>query len=151
MSQQKDTPNPKKDTQPTTDKSSTTEKDTVEKPQSIMTGLVQGGPFYRSYNHKMLGGVFSGLAIRSGVNPDLAQLVAFLLFLVLFAWSSIAGIAFLVVYFILWLIIPMEPVSEEEKKEHEEKEAKNTTFAFRVGAVIIAIAVIAYFIATRGF
>ena len=132
--------------EPTTDKTAS-----MDKPQSIVSGLVQGGPFYRSFGHKMLGGVFSGLAIRSGINPDLAQLVAFILFLVLYSWLSIAGIAFLVIYFILWLVIPMEPFSEEEKNEHQIKEAKNTTFGFRIGAMIIVIVVVVYFITTRGF
>ncbi|KIQ96651.1 PspC domain-containing protein [Lysobacter sp. A03] len=60
------------------------------------------GPFTRSRNDRMLAGVMGGIARRFGWNSNLLRL--------LYVIFSIASAAFpgLIVYLILWLLMPEE-------------------------------------------
>lgn len=58
---------------------------------------------YRSRTDTMLGGVCSGLAKYFSLDPTVVRLIFVLLFL-------LAGHG-LVVYLILWLVVPLEPAA----------------------------------------
>ncbi|WP_222564324.1 PspC domain-containing protein [Novilysobacter antarcticus] len=62
------------------------------------------GPFTRSRNDRMLAGVMGGIARRFGWNANLLRLLYVIL--------SIASAAFpgIIVYLILWLLMPEEGV-----------------------------------------
>ena len=59
-------------------------------------------PFTRSRDDRMIAGVMGGIAHRFGWNPTLLR--------VLFVLVSIASAAFpgIIVYLILWLLMPLE-------------------------------------------
>lgn len=60
-------------------------------------------PLYRSRTTRMVGGVVGGLARYFGIDPTLAR--------VLYVSGSILSAAFpgLLVYVVLWMVIPEEP------------------------------------------
>ncbi|GAP12010.1 phage shock protein C (PspC) family protein [Bellilinea caldifistulae] len=58
---------------------------------------------YRSRQDRMLGGVCGGLAEYLGLDPTVVRLVFLLLFFL--------GGQGLLIYLIMWLIVPEEPVS----------------------------------------
>lgn len=58
---------------------------------------------YRSHQDRMLGGVCGGLAEYLGLDPTVVRLVFLLLFFL--------GGQGLLVYLIMWLIVPEEPIS----------------------------------------
>lgn len=58
---------------------------------------------YRSKSDRMLGGVCAGLAHFLGMDPTVIRLIFLVLFLL--------GGHGLLVYLILWIITPLEPVS----------------------------------------
>jgi phage shock protein C len=68
-----------------------------------MTVTSSNNPLYRSRSHRILGGVCGGIADWLGWNPTLVR--------VLFVIVSVASAAFpgLIVYIVLWVLMPQEP------------------------------------------
>jgi len=62
---------------------------------------------YRSRKERMIGGVCGGLANYLNADPTLIRLL-----MVLFALAGGPG---LIAYLILWVVVPLEPESLEEK------------------------------------
>lgn len=60
---------------------------------------------YRSSSNRMIGGVCAGLSQYFGVDPTLVRL--FFVFAVVLGWHI-----FLLVYFVLLIIVPEEPVEQ---------------------------------------
>lgn len=58
---------------------------------------------YRSRRNRMIAGVCGGLAEHFNIDPTWVRLIFILLFF--------AGGCALLVYFIMWLIVPLEPLS----------------------------------------
>ncbi len=58
---------------------------------------------YRSRNQAMLGGVCGGIAEYANLDPTIVRLIFVLL--------ALLGGHGILVYLILWLVIPIEPVS----------------------------------------
>ncbi|MCX7115174.1 MAG: PspC domain-containing protein [Gammaproteobacteria bacterium] len=65
---------------------------------------------YRSRKERMLAGVCGGLAQYFSVDPTIVRLIAALLLL-------LGGVS-LFVYFILWIVIPLEPTSRTIDIDH---------------------------------
>jgi len=61
---------------------------------------------YRSEKDKMVGGVCGGLAAFFGMDPTLVRL-AFVVF-------TLLGGSGILLYIILWLIVPVEPVASQD-------------------------------------
>lgn len=57
---------------------------------------------YRSRNERMIAGVCGGLAEHFGIDPTWVRLIFIILFF--------AGGAAFLIYIILWLIVPNEPI-----------------------------------------
>lgn len=73
---------------------------------------------YRSRSEEMIAGVCGGLADYLNVDPTVIRLVFLLLFF--------AGGGGLIIYLILWVIMPMEPISGRATKEVAEKPENET-------------------------
>lgn len=65
----------------------------------------QGRPFRRSSQHKIIAGVCGGIADYFGISPGLTR--------VLYVLASILSAAFpgILVYIILWIMVPRSPSS----------------------------------------
>jgi phage shock protein C len=68
---------------------------------------------YRSQSEVMIAGVCGGLAEYLNLDPTVIRLIFLLLFF--------AGGGGLFMYLILWVIMPLEPVSDPKAMEIEEK------------------------------
>jgi len=93
---------------------------------------------YRSRTNKMIGGVAGGLAEYFKVDPILIRLLFVVVFLV--------GGSGILIYIILWIIMPLEPYSKMEEKINnqdvkipENNENNNRTFIIGVSLIIIGI------------
>ncbi len=89
---------------------------------------------YRSRTNKMIGGVAGGLAEYFNVDVILMRL----LFIVIF----LAGGSGVLIYIILWIIMPLEPYSKMESKLNDrenapEKKDNNRTFIVGVSLIVI--------------
>ncbi|HEY60645.1 MAG TPA: PspC domain-containing protein [Anaerolineae bacterium] len=60
---------------------------------------------YRSRDNVMIGGVCSGLADNLNVDPTIMR--------VIFAILFFAGFGGLIIYIVLWIIVPLEPRANE--------------------------------------
>lgn len=72
---------------------------------------------YRSRSERRIAGVCGGLAVYFKVDPFLIRLIFILFFL--------AGGAALLVYVILWLLVPLEPVQSIEIIEYPDDSKKS--------------------------
>jgi phage shock protein C len=70
---------------------------------------MQNKRLYRSTNDKMIAGVCGGLADFFGLDPSLVRLV--------FVLMAVLGGHGVLIYIILWLIVPAYPISKEEVAE----------------------------------
>jgi phage shock protein C len=73
---------------------------------------------YRSNTDKMLGGVCGGLAVYAGIDPIIVRL-----FFVIFTLAGGAGV---LIYLILWIVVPEEGGS---------KEWNDSTYSTRIGSM----------------
>ncbi|MEG8946116.1 PspC domain-containing protein [Rosettibacter firmus] len=108
---------------------------------------------YRSRKFRVLGGVAGGLAEYFGLDPILMRVIFVLI-------TLINGIGILL-YIILWIIIPEEPlelaynINQEEKKDNQEPQQSQTIFESRkngkgrtvIGIILIIIGLL--FLAER--
>jgi len=69
---------------------------------------------FRSRSERKIAGVCGGLAVYFRVDPFLIRLIFILFFL--------AGGAALLVYIIMWLIVPLEPIKTSEPTHPEDSE-----------------------------
>ncbi len=71
---------------------------------------------YRKRDDKIVAGVCSGLADYLNIDPTVVRII----FIVL----VFAGLQGILIYLILWLITPLEPLASESTIEVKEKEEK---------------------------
>jgi phage shock protein C len=76
---------------------------------------------YRSKNHRVVAGVCGGIAEYFETDPALIR--------VIFAFLSLIGAGGLLLYIILWAVIPENPMQNEE---HEHAEKKHSAFVHEV-------------------
>jgi len=72
---------------------------------------------YRKQNDKILAGVCAGLGDYLNIDPTLVRIIFIIL--------VFAGLEGVLIYLILWLITPLEPVASDTTVEVKEKESKN--------------------------
>ena len=102
---------------------------------------------YRSFKNKMLGGVASGLANYFDIDPVLVR--------VIFIVTALGWGVSIVAYIILWIIVPLEPVTfsnmqADEIKSNEEvfnsvytsMEKKKSTRRITAGVILIVLGVL---------
>lgn len=70
---------------------------------------------YRSRENRMLGGVAAGLADYLEIDPTLVRLI--------FAFSFLLWGSGILVYIVMWLIVPEEPVNEVVVKRGSSKKS----------------------------
>ena len=71
---------------------------------------------YRKRNDKIVAGVCSGLADYLNIDPSIVRIIFIIL--------VFAGLQGILVYLILWLITPLEPLANETTIDVNEKEEK---------------------------
>ncbi len=71
---------------------------------------------YRKRNDKIVAGVCSGLADYLNIDPSIVRIIFIIL--------VFAGLQGILVYLILWLITPLEPLANETTIDVKEKEEK---------------------------
>jgi phage shock protein C len=77
---------------------------------------------YRSRDNRMLGGVAAGLGEYLDIDPTIIRLI--------FAFSVFLGGTGALVYFVMWLVVPEEPIAEvtvEEKPAPKKSAAKKSS------------------------
>lgn len=74
---------------------------------------------YRKQNDKILAGVCAGLGDYLNIDPTLVRIVFIIL--------VFAGLEGILIYLILWLITPLEPVAGNTTVEVKEKEEESKT------------------------
>ena len=70
-----------------------------------MSTVQVGTRLYRSHGDRMIAGVCGGIARRFGLDPTVVR--------ILFALSVFLPGPQVLLYFVLWLIIPLEPAANE--------------------------------------
>jgi len=85
---------------------------------------------YRSQENSVIGGVCGGLGNLLNVDP--------ILFRILFVLACIFGGSGLIVYIVLWIVIPLEetPIINTKKETVMEKENKSQPESYRVSGEI---------------
>ena len=71
---------------------------------------------YRSRDNRMLGGVAAGLGEYLDIDPTLVRLI--------FAFSFLLWGSGILVYIVMWLIVPEEPVNEVVVKRGSSSKSK---------------------------
>ncbi|MFN2167629.1 MAG: PspC domain-containing protein, partial [Anaerolineae bacterium] len=70
---------------------------------------------YRSTDDVMVAGVCSGLAKYFNIDPTLVRII--------FVILALAGLGGVILYLVLWVIVPPEPTAEEKAKSAGEEPA----------------------------
>jgi len=68
---------------------------------------------YRKRNDKMLGGVCAGLGEYFHIDPTIVRII--------FVILALIGFGGAILYLILWLIVPLEPLESQETIEVQSK------------------------------
>ena len=89
------------ETQESSEDASTTDSNGQYKREPWRDAMLLGKKLFRDTRNGLLGGVFSGLAVYTGLNMWLLRIIAILLFI------FVGGIIVPIVYVVAWLTLPM--------------------------------------------